>query len=589
MGSIVTWASGTWVSFRRSVGERRARRQDNCRRHRCPSPEQRSATVVLVVALSACPAQPPGATHSSDADDPEGIDLPPVGALVEGRAPLPDQQKATAIAESIERRAEREGAGTRAVALYATAGRLRERMWRAWGREEDVKTAIDSYGAAARDVAVAGACDAAVAGARLVGDARHDPEATYAELYGVERRLGAAEKNGDPARLRVCRQAAEDTLALLGAFRPPPSALAVIDDGLAGQGALLSFLDSSTPLTGAPTHLARVEAWSGREAARVVVVLDRPSAYRIGDEVSLGASDPRTFIDFDGVELGAVPHEIRGEGIVTRIQTEATSTGSRVWLHLDGHAWRRVFELREPYRVVVDVARRPPGVQTGGPRTVARVVIDPGHGGSDSGARGPDGLEEKEVTLDIGLRVTRILEAQGIQVLLTRAEDAFVSLEERTARANAFGADIFVSIHCNASDSRGHRALETYVLDTSRDEIAARVAARENATTQAASGDLASILGGLRLADGARRSRRLAQLLLRASTTAVQARYGDAVDGGVHAAGFYVLVGARMPAVLFETSYISNPTDERRLESAEYRQILADAIANAVRAYREGL
>jgi N-acetylmuramoyl-L-alanine amidase len=244
--------------------------------------------------------------------------------------------------------------------------------------------------------------------------------------------------------------------------------------------------------------------------------------------------------------------------------------------------------MREPYRVIVDVARRPPGVRGTGSREVSRLVLDPGHGGSDRGAHGPSGVEEKDVTLDIAHRVAPVLAAQGIQVILTRDDDRFVSLEERTARANEFGADLFVSIHCNASEGRVRRGLETYVLDTSRDEIAARVAARENSTTQAASSDLAAILGGMRISEEARRSRRLAQLLLRASTTAVQIKYGDAIDGGVHAAGFYVLVGARMPAVLFETSYISNAVEEQRLASAPYRQLLADAIVNGVRAYREG-
>ncbi len=347
-------------------------------------------------------------------------------------------------------------------------------------------------------------------------------------------------------------------------------------------------LASESPDPAGPPRVTRVEWWPGRDAARVVVSLDRPAAYRIGDEVPSGGADPVTFLDFDGVELGPVQRDIPAQGIVTRIRAEATMTGSRVWLHFDGHAWRRDFEMREPYRVVIDVARRPPGMQGAGPRTVSRVVLDPGHGGSDRGASGPSGLQEKDVVLDIALRVAPVLAAQGIQVLLTRENDYFVSLEERTARANAFGADLFVSLHCNATEGRGRRGIESYVLDTSRDEVAARVAARENATTQVASAELASILGGLRMADGAGRSKRLAQLLLRASTTAVQSKYGDAIDGGVHAAGFYVLVGARMPAVLFETSYISNATEEQRLATGEYRQLLADAIANAVRAFREG-
>jgi len=215
-------------------------------------------------------------------------------------------------------------------------------------------------------------------------------------------------------------------------------------------------------------------------------------------------------------------------------------------------------------------------------------VLDPGHGGRDTGAVGPDGLKEKDVTLDVARRAATILGAQGIQVVLTRDDDHFVSLEERTARANAFSADLFVSIHCNASEIKTRRGVETYVLDISRDEIAARVAARENATTQAASADLTAILGDLRLADQSKRSGRFAQLLERAANSALAARYGDAVDGGVHTAGFYVLVGADMPGVLFETSYISNAIEEQRLGSDEYRQVLADAITNAVKAYREG-
>jgi N-acetylmuramoyl-L-alanine amidase len=368
----------------------------------------------------------------------------------------------------------------------------------------------------------------------------------------------------------------------------PQGALDSIDDRLAGERTTPSAPPSEARAPARPPQVTRIDWWPGREAARVVVALDRPAAYRVGDEVPAGGTDPRTFLDFDGVELGPIQNDILAQGIVTRIRAEATTTGSRVWLQFDGHAWRRVFEMREPYRIVVDVARRPPGVQGTGPRTVSRVVLDPGHGGSDRGARGPSGLEEKDVVLDIAHRVAPVLAAQGIQVVLTREDDHFVSLEERTARANAFGADLFVSLHCNASEGRARRGIESYVLDTSRDEIAARVAARENATTQAASAELASILGGLRMAEGTNRSKRLAQLLLRTSTTAVQAKYGDAVDGGVHAAGFYVLVGARMPAVLFEASYISNAIDEQRLAGGEYRQLLADAIANALRAFREG-
>ena len=287
--------------------------------------------------------------------------------------------------------------------------------------------------------------------------------------------------------------------------------------------------------------------------------------------------------------MGSAARDTPAGGIVQRIHAEATSPGARVVLDLDARAWRRVFYMHEPYRIVVDVARHPPGSpKTRGSRQVARVVLDPGHGGRDVGAVGPAGTREKDVTLDIAHRVAPILATQGIQVVLTRDDDRFVSLEERTARANAFAADLFVSVHCNASEGKVRRGVETYVLDLSRDEIAARVAARENATTQAASAELGSILPGMRMVDDSVRSARFAQLLQRASMAALRLNYGDAVDGGVHTAGFYVLVGARMPSVLFESSYVSNALDEQRLASGDGRQLFADAIANAIVAYREG-
>jgi N-acetylmuramoyl-L-alanine amidase len=163
-----------------------------------------------------------------------------------------------------------------------------------------------------------------------------------------------------------------------------------------------------------------------------------------------------------------------------------------------------------------------------------------------------------------------------------------VPLEDRTARANAFGADLFVSIHCNAAENRGRHGVETYVLDTTKDDIASRVAARENATSQAATAEIGSILASLRLADQASRSTRLAELMQKSTMASMREHYKDVADGGVKTAGFFVLVGARMPSVLFETSYISNALEEQRLSTEDYRQVLADAVVNAVRAYRQG-
>jgi len=552
------------------------------------------AALVAVVLACSTPGAAPDSGGARPLSSADAADVTRARSLAdESLTPqLPERAEALALAESIEARAVREGAGARAVELHTVAARLLERVWRVEAHEQDAREALDLYRAAAHDPSAAGACEAALAAARLAGDVAHDASTTYAELYRAQRRF-ASSGEGDAGTPTTCRRDLEDGLALLVAYRPPQRVLEAIDEGLAGEGAiapgLASSLDAGVAVTSVrPPQIVRIESWPGRDAARVVVVLDRPAVYRVGDEVLAGTGSPRTFLDLDGVDLGSVPRDAASTGIVTRVRADATSTGSRVSLDLDGHAWRRVFYMHEPYRIVVDVARHPPGVKGRNARTVTRVVLDPGHGGRDTGAVGPAGVKEKDVTLDVAHRVAPVLAAQGVQVVLTRDDDRFVSLEERTARANAFGADLFVSIHCNASEGKGRRGIETYVLDTTRDEIAARVAARENATTQAASAELASILGGMRMADEAQRSTRFAQLLERAATTAVQSKYGDVVDGGVHTAGFYVLVGARMPSVLFEVSYISNATEEQRLGSVEYRQLLADSIANAVQAYREG-
>ena len=525
-----------------------------------------------------------------DAGTAAAADLERARTLADARAPLPPRAEALALAQSVEARAVREGAGARAVELHTGAAALLERVWRVEGRDQDAKEALDVYRSAAHDPDVAGACDAALRAALLSGDIARDAATSYAELYRVQRRF-ASSGTADAGVPSACRVSIDRALESFSGFRPPQRVLDAIDEGLAGEGAIAqamaAALDAGPPTANAP-QITRVEAWPGKDAARVVVMLDRPAAYRVGDEVLAGAGSPRTFVDLDGVDLGSAPRETPSSGVVTRVRAEATSTGSRVSLDLEGRAWRRVFYMHEPYRIVIDVARHPPGVEGRNARTVSRVVLDPGHGGKDFGAVGPSGVREKDVTLDVAHRVAPVLAGQGMQVVLTRDDDRFVSLEERTARANAFGADLFVSVHCNASESKGRKGIETYVLDATRDEIAARVAARENATTQAASAELASILGGMRLADQAARSTKFAQLLQKSAMATVGLKFSDAIDGGVHTAGFYVLVGARMPGVLFEASYISNATEEGRLGSEAYRQLLADAIAVAVKAYREG-
>jgi N-acetylmuramoyl-L-alanine amidase len=253
-----------------------------------------------------------------------------------------------------------------------------------------------------------------------------------------------------------------------------------------------------------------------------------------------------------------------------------------------------VFYLPDPFRIVIDVATRfavrADRGKDSGPRDVRRVALDPGHGGNDSGAIGPTGLAEKDVTLDIARRAGPLLAHElQVETLLTRDKDSYVPLDLRAARANAFHADLFVSIHCNAAENVMARGVQTFVLDEARDPegLAARVAARENAQRQGGP-EILSLLASLRVGESAQRSRHVAELLQRAALGSLLPRYPDTRDQGVKTAGFFVLVGADMPAVLFETAFISNTDDERRLATADYRQKLADAIVNAVRAYKAG-
>jgi len=164
-------------------------------------------------------------------------------------------------------------------------------------------------------------------------------------------------------------------------------------------------------------------------------------------------------------------------------------------------------------------------------------------------------------------------------------------IDLRAARANTFHADLFVSIHCNASENGAARGVQTFVLDEARDPdgLAARVAARENAQKGHGGEALsAAMLSTLDVAATGARSRHVADLLQRAALGSLLPRYPDTKDQGIKTAGFFVLVGADMPAVLFETAFISNPEEEGRLNTADYRQKMADAIVNAVRAYKAG-
>ena len=218
-----------------------------------------------------------------------------------------------------------------------------------------------------------------------------------------------------------------------------------------------------------------------------------------------------------------------------------------------------------------------------------RIVIDPGHGGHDPGTIGPRGLQEKDLVLDVALRLERLVRQElGTEVILTRSTDVFIPLEERTAIANSKGADLFVSIHANAARNSKARGIETYVLSFARTPHAEAVAARENAISTATLKDLQNLVKAITLNSKIDESRDLAHSIQESMVSAVREQHAIP-DRGVHTAPFYVLIGANMPAVLAELGFVSHPEDEKRLRTPQYRELLARSLLRGLRSYLEAL
>ncbi len=218
---------------------------------------------------------------------------------------------------------------------------------------------------------------------------------------------------------------------------------------------------------------------------------------------------------------------------------------------------------------------------------VRRVVIDAGHGGHDTGAIGLNGTREKDVALAIALKLAAKLRATGLEVVLTRDDDSFVKLEDRTAIANQHKGDLFISVHCNAAPSRALRGIETYTLNTSSNRYSIRLAARENATTERGVGDLQYILADLATKANTGESTRLAERVQRSLVRDLSGAHKNIRDLGTKEALFFVLLGAKMPAILVETSFISNPEEEARLADDAYQQSVASSIAESVGGFLE--
>jgi len=221
---------------------------------------------------------------------------------------------------------------------------------------------------------------------------------------------------------------------------------------------------------------------------------------------------------------------------------------------------------------------------------IGKIVIDPGHGGHDTGTIGPNGLEEKDLVLDVSRRLGKLLETRlGAEVVYTRKDDTFVPLETRTAIANQEQADLFVSVHANSSRDPEARGVETYYLNFTSSPDALEVAARENAVSEKSIHELQDLVKTIALKEKIDESREFASDVERSLHSGLAAKNPGVRDRGVKKAPFIVLIGANMPSILAEISFVSNPGDERRLRTPEYRQRIAESLYRGIAKYVSGL
>jgi N-acetylmuramoyl-L-alanine amidase len=399
--------------------------------------------------------------------------------------------------------------------------------------------------------------------------------------------------------------AAPPTAAPPAARTAPPAASPVPAGGTAALGAI------------------RREVFA--DALRITLELDREVAF---SHERLDAP-ARIFVDLRNT---AAVRSLRGatipfrDDVVTQVRV-GLHLGARTRVVVDLSATRRysVYPLYNPFRVVIDVERAAVGERNtaavalpaavplarpvaGGPPTpasantsggfslsrqlglgIARIVIDPGHGGQDPGAKSR-GLTEAALVLDIALRLEKLLlKEPGIEVILTRRTDTYVALEERTALANRSDADLFLSIHLNASRNTTARGVETYFLNFAQNAEAEAIAARENAGASGQMRQLPEIVRAIALNNKIDESRDFASIVQSKLYERVRKVNRGARDLGVKQAPFMVLIGATMPSVLAEISFLTNGAEADLLKTDKYRQQVAEALFAGVMAYQRSL
>jgi N-acetylmuramoyl-L-alanine amidase len=353
------------------------------------------------------------------------------------------------------------------------------------------------------------------------------------------------------------------------------------------------------------------------EAVRITVELDREVPF---DQGRL-EGPPRAFFDLKGTQTlpALVDAVLKYDSSIVRdvrVGRHPNKT-TRIVVDLQGVARYSVYTLYSPYRLVIDCERGTPEVTEGPAKTreavqtapaapasnsdgkfsvarqlglgVSRIVIDAGHGGHDPGATA-FGISESGLVLDVALRLESLLrQRSGFETVLTRRTDEYVTLEERTEIANRESADLFLSIHANASANATTGGVETYFLNFALNRQAEAVAARENAASGRTMNSLPGIIKAITMNSKVNESRDFAALIQRSMVRGLRPSNKTLKDLGVKQAPFMVLIGAAMPSVLAEISFVTNSAEARLLKTPAYRQKIADSLLAGIVSYQQAL
>jgi N-acetylmuramoyl-L-alanine amidase len=330
-------------------------------------------------------------------------------------------------------------------------------------------------------------------------------------------------------------------------------------------------------------------------------------------------SPPQIYVDVLQARLNPILHEDvvpAGGGYIKAVRiAQKSPTTVRLTAEVDRARIRRyeVFHVSDPFRIVIDIypqpdpkakpeAKSPPPAKPAEPArsgyTMARqlglgvrtIVLDPGHGGLDPGCLDPSGPKEKDLALDIALKLKALVQANtGLAVILTRETDIHVPLETRTVIANQRSADLFISIHINAFRSKSRRGIETFFLNFSPDPATNELAARENATTTKTIGGMEKILKKIVQNSKIVESQELARMIQANLVDYLGQRHPNVKNLGAKGGPFWTLLGSEMPSVLVEVGHLTNAEEGRRLQDPAYRQQVARGIYEGILAYLKSL